>query len=374
MLIDFGEPVHTGLEPPSASASKPTADVPAAVATRSGLESTGLCVHIYRRAGEPQVDLDATNERVEAARDALRGFPAWQPNLRDHVVLVKHTACHSMEVILNTGAYDTRGVPVHHNPNVHATNWLLGALVMGGDVAGGSQWERTRALYAPTLSALSVRLKHTVSALLAGEDLSHLAITTELTPHGASRAVEALVHADGSSEWIRDGEMQELLRADVVTEEHVRTAAAAYTATPPTDGLFPGLFDDVAAVTMRLTIDARTSAMLSDRFAGMHEQSRNADPVHGDGRTTYDPLPYGQDDLLWGQTLSELLWLGGADLHPDERRRDASADAALLVDASQLKPPNAPAHFATSRWQSPEAREYVVWRATVSPMQRDACV
>jgi len=85
-----------------------------------------------------------------------------------------------------------------------------------------------------------------------------------------------------------------------------------------------------------------------------------------------DPIPYGCEDLLWGQTISELLWLAGASMRPDLDRRDAEAFRQAFCDAQLLKTPNAPPHVEEVG-SGGGAQRTVHWRLVVDFMGVEPC-
>lgn len=142
-----------------------------------------------------------------------------------------------------------------------------------------------------------------------------------------------------------------------------------------------------SSATITLKIDALTSRMLRlrlDDYARLKEEADvdafdphalSADanaPVLGTSAHD-DPIPYGCEDLLWGQTVAELLWLAGASMRPDVGRRDAEAFRQAFCDAHLLKVPNAPPHVEDDA-RGEGAQPTAHWRLVVHPLDVEPCV
>ena len=375
MLIDFGDawmsdPAPTGLGGAPGKATEMVEPTERPYASRSGLSETVVDVTMHAPATTPQVDLERTITHLREVTAKRPSSIAVAP-LASHLVLKDGSDCYCMSVTLSLGAYDLEGQPVSHNGVDVAPSWMAMALRMGGDVSTPNPNTRLRSLYGPMLNALVARLRQTVFTLLSHENLG--------------------LHEIEASVDLVDGEVTPLdasRHASQVAVQDATSAAAArkekYTTLAPSSEA-PSMLGDHGAMTITLRIDPLTSRMLRERFAEYERLGREADvesmlyalrnneTVIGSGLND-DPIPYGCDDLLWGQTLSELLWLAGAEMRPDLKRRDAVAFRQCLCDAEMLKPPNAPPHFAAEpRNNGATAQRVVQWRMAVAPMALVPC-
>lgn len=385
LLIDFedawmSDPTPTGLSEPPAAAPTPgpaKAERPARTrrhyAARSGLSDTILDVTMHAPAATPQVDVERTAAHL---RDVAARRPqsiAVAP-LSSHLMLKDGSDCYCMSATLSLGAYDLDGQAVSHNGVDVAPSWMAMALRMGGDARGAKTSTRLRSLYGPMLNALVARLRQTLFSLLSHENLGLHEIEATVDLSDGEGSVAPLVACTHPSQV---GVQDETSAAAAACQRSYATLAPSPEA--------PGMLGDHGAMTITLRIDPLTSRMLRERFAEYDRLKREADAesmmnalqsdevVLGSGMND-DPIPYGCDDLLWGQTLSELLWLAGAEMRPDLKRRDAAAFRQCLCDAEMLKPPNAPPHFAAEpRVDETTTQRVVQWRIAVAPMALLPC-
>lgn len=327
---------------------------------------------MLRPALKPQIDVDATKEAIRAALAPFGGLEAapkgWAPDL-SHVVLKPGSASYSLVLTLNTAAYDLRGEAIASEDRAaRLPSWFAQRLAAAGVPLVHEEDRATRlwGLYAPALQALAASLKNTVALLLDHENLDGVEIRASVAPSEPQEPQERRVPrlAGGSGDdWVWDGDGSPEVAA---AKQHAASAEAAaaspYAAQPPTTGGDEHAWGG-GALMMTFSIDAHTSHMLRDRFAECERMQA---------------LPYGLEDVLWGPTLAELFWLGGAAMQEDDGRRDGvradlealeAAKAPLEILNRDLALPYAPPHYATSSWVSADGKNqpYVVWRMAATP-------
>jgi hypothetical protein len=281
-----------------------------------------------------------------------------------------------MNITLSLGAYDLDGSPVSHNGTDIAPNWLAMALRMGSAPPGLRDTNgRLRSLYGPMLNALVARLKSTVYALLSHENLGLNEVQARIDLGDDKGRVQSLVS---------DADASALDAASSHDHASVQAATREYETKPPMPES-EDMLGNHATMTITLRVDPLTSRMLSVRFAEYDRLRREAsldefdameqaDGVICGGGQNDNPIPYGIEDLLWGQTVSEMLWLSGAEMCVDAKRRDAVAFRECRCDAGTLKPPNAPPHFALPTRKNPATNQCVArWRLAVAPMSVGPC-
>ena len=335
--------------------SEPTSNVlrPAKAPTkrfdvRTEIQPTLLDVTMRAPAPTPQVDLPATmvNMRRAARVPLARRHPA---PLASHVVLKQDTDRYSMSMTFSLGAYDVDANPVSHDGHALAPSWLALALRMSSDVDTKLTRARLRSMYAPMLNALVARLRRTVQTLLNHENLGLMAIEASIVL------------------GYEDGRLQQL--------------------EPPLPDE-PGMLGRHSSATIALRIDPLTSRMLRLRLDDYKRLKKEADidafdahALSADANTPLlgtsahdDPVPYGCEDLLWGQTISELLWLAGASMRQDVGRRDAEAFRQAFCDAHLLKVPNAPPHVEEVGSGGGAQQRAVHWRLVVQAMDVKPCL
>ena len=297
--------------------SKPDAQSETNFLLQYGLSETNLKVIMHSPAPYPQIDEEATLIGLKDTANRLK-LNARTHNmnlapLSSHVVLEEGSECYCMSVTLDFGMYDLQ------SSHEVAPNWMAASLQMGRDNPNLVTNGRLRSMYGPMINALVARLKQTIFALLSHENLG-------------LHEIEASVDLGN-----KDGTM-----------------------------------------TVELTIDPLTSQMLRERFTEYDRLKTDSnietfdvekEILRGFGHN--DPIPYGCEDLLWGQTLSEMLWLAGAEMRPDLERRNDAAFRQCLCDAERLKPPNAPPHDEEE--QSEHGRRVVHWNLAVAPMVLAVC-
>lgn len=338
---------------------------------RSGLSDTIVDVTMHSPARVPQIDRKETLRRLRKAEIQHKQQKTLAP-LASHIALQEGTDCYCMSITLSLGAYDLAGEAVSHDGDSVAPNWMAMALRMGDDLPPSSTTTtnaRLRAMYGPMVNALVARLKHTIFALLSHENLGLNEVEADIALGSAKGEVEALF-ADGDTHPDDDKASVEAAKQGYQTD-----------APAPDDASMLG---NHATMTITIRIDPLTSRMLRVRFQEFDRLKTLADvdgsfevdatgTVPGSGHND-DPIPYGCEDLLWGQTISEMLWLAGAEMRPDLKRRDAVAFRQCLCDAETLKPPNAPPHFATTAMSDRETNQHFVqWRVAVAPMVLAPC-
>jgi len=350
----------------------PKKDAPALtpMPKRSGLMPTMVDVTMHAPASTVQVDTDKTLDRL---RGVAMKRPATIPSapLAAFLVPKEGSDCYCMTATFALAAYDSMGVALSHDGMSIAPNWLAVALRMGGDMRGATPQARMRTLYGPVLNALAARLRNTLYALLSHENLGLCEIDARLDFGASTQAVDRIDdREDGAHAKMQDDVSRQM-------------ATFQYDAQPPAGDEYA----EHASVKVTLRIDPFTSRMLRMRFAEYDRLKSEADvpsvadmdtrtgdaPILGSGSND-DPVPYGHEDLLWGQTISEMLWLAGAEMRPDVKRRDIVAFDQCLCDAELLKVPNAPPHFATAATPDADTGQPVVrWRMAVAPMVMAPC-
>ena len=335
-------PVPTGLEAEPSYLPPPS------------LHSCIVDAKMLRPALKPQIDVDATRANIAATVAAFGNPPkGWRPDL-SHVALKPGTACYALELTLNTAAYDLEGVALTDGKAADRTvpNWFAECLASAGVPL---LHERDRAirlwgLYAPALQALAAKLRSTVALLLAHENLDAMEIRSSVAPGDAERRVPQL------ASWVENGDGSSEVAAAKQDAASARAAAAdEYVARPPKLDAKAVADAGVSSLTLTFSIDPRTSHMLRLRF---------------DECERCDTLPYGLEDMLWGTTLAELFWLGGAAMQDDERRREGvRSDCEYLSDTATLDLPYAPPHQASSCRDNANGQQCVVWRMAATPEQ-----
>jgi len=247
--------------------------------------------------------------------------------------------CYSLKATFGLAAYSNDGQPVSHDGTHIAPNWFALALCTSARGGAAATPQQARQ-YGQVLNALAARLRNTLNALLSHENLGLCEIGAQLE-----------LRQTHTVEPIAPRAAQELLQDDASKA----VASATFTVEPDVQQ------QQHASVDVTLRIDPLTSHMLRTRF-DEYDRLKKEEILD-------DPVPYGHEDLLWGQTISEMFWLAGAEMRADVKRRDAVAFGQCLCDAEMLKVPNAPPHVATEQTQDPTTHGSTVrWRMAVAPM------
>ena len=250
--------------------------------------------------------------------------------------------CYSLKATFGLAAYSNDGQPVSHDGTHIAPNWFALALCTSARGGAAATPQQARQ-YGQVLNALAARLRNTLNALLSHENLGLCEIGAQLELR-QTHTVEPIAPRAAQEELLQDDDASKAV------------ASATFTVEPDVQQQ-----QQHASVDVTLRIDPLTSHMLRTRF-DEYDRLKQEEILD-------DPVPYGHEDLLWGQTISEMFWLAGAEMRADVKRRDAVAFDQCLCDAEMLKVPNAPPHVATEQTQDPTTHGSTVrWRMAVAPM------